>query len=125
MKGKRLLLVEDNELNAEIGIELFNTFKVIIDLAKNGEECIKILEKMPEGYYDLILMDIQMPIMDGYEATKIIRSFNNKNAQIPIIAMTANAFEEDRKMAISKGMNDHIAKPIDMNIVIQVLKKYI
>lgn len=83
--GKHILLVEDNELNAEIGIELLNTFKVIIDLAKNGEECIKILEKMPEGYYDLILMDIQMPIMDGYEATKIIRSFNNKNAQIPII----------------------------------------
>ena len=82
--GKHILLVEDNELNAEIGIELLNTFKVIIDLAKNGEECIKILEKMPEGYYDLILMDIQMPIMDGYEATKIIRSFNNKNAQIPI-----------------------------------------
>ncbi len=77
--GKHILLVEDNELNAEIGIELLNTFKVIIDLAKNGEECIKILEKMPEGYYDLILMDIQMPIMDGYEATKIIRSFNNKN----------------------------------------------
>ena len=96
--GKHILLVEDNELNAEIGIELLNTFKVIIDLAKNGEECIKILEKMPEGYYDLILMDIQMPIMDGYEATKIIRSFNNKNAQIPIIAMTANAFEEDRNM---------------------------
>ena len=79
--GKHILLVEDNELNAEIGIELLNTFKVIIDLAKNGEECIKILEKMPEGYYDLILMDIQMPIMDGYEATKIIRSFNNKNAK--------------------------------------------
>ena len=77
--GKHILLVEDNELNAEIGIELLNTFKVIIDLAKNGEECIKILEKMPEGYYDLILMDIQMPIMDGYEATKIIRSFIIKN----------------------------------------------
>ena len=103
--GKHILLVEDNELNAEIGIELLNTFKVIIDLAKNGEECIKILEKMPEGYYDLILMDIQMPIMDGYEATKIIRSFNNKNAQIPIIAMTANAFEEDRKHALQLGMN--------------------
>lgn len=104
--GKHILLVEDNELNAEIGIELLNTFKVIIDLAKNGEECIKILEKMPEGYYDLILMDIQMPIMDGYEATKIIRSFNNKNAQIPIIAMTANAFEEDRKHALQLGMNE-------------------
>ena len=112
--GKHILLVEDNELNAEIGIELLNTFKVIIDLAKNGEECIKILEKMPEGYYDLILMDIQMPIMDGYEATKIIRSFNNKNAQIPIIAMTANAFEEDRKHALQLGMNEHLAKPVDI-----------
>ena len=122
--GKHILLVEDNELNAEIGIELLNTFKVIIDLAKNGEEYIKILEKMPEGYYDLILMDIQMPIMDGYEATKIIRSFNNKNAQIPIIAMTANAFEEDRKHALQLGMNEHLAKPVDIEKLKDVLTKY-
>ena len=122
--GKHILLVEDNELNAEIGIELLNTFKVIIDLAKNGEECIKILEKMPEGYYDLILMDIQMPIMDGYEATKIIRSFNNKNAQIPIIVMTANAFEEDRKHALQLGMNEHLAKPVDIEKLKDVLTKY-
>ena len=122
--GKHILLVEDNELDAEIGIELLNTFKVIIDLAKNGEECIKILEKMPEGYYDLILMDIQMPIMDGYEATKIIRSFNNKNAQIPIIAMTANAFEEDRKHALQLGMNEHLAKPVDIEKLKDVLTKY-
>ena len=122
--GKHILLVEDNELNAEIGIELLNTFKVIIDLAKNGEECIKILEKMPEGYYDLILMDIQMPIMDGYEATKIIRSFNNKNAQIPINAMTANAFEEDRKHALQLGMNEHLAKPVDIEKLKDVLTKY-
>ena len=122
--GKHILLVEDNELNAEIGIELLNTFKVIIDLAKNGEECIKILEKMPEGYYDLILRDIQMPIMDGYEATKIIRSFNNKNAQIPIIAMTANAFEEDRKHALQLGMNEHLAKPVDIEKLKDVLTKY-
>ena len=122
--GKHILLVEDNELNAEIGIELLNTFKVIIDLAKNGEECIKILEKMPEGYYDLILMDIQMPIMDGYEATKIIRSFNNKTAQIPIIAMTANAFEEDRKHALQLGMNEHLAKPVDIEKLKDVLTKY-
>ena len=122
--GKHILLVEDNELNAEIGIELLNTFKVIIDLAKNGEECIKILEKMPEGYYDLILMDIQMTIMDGYEATKIIRSFNNKNAQIPIIAMTANAFEEDRKHALQLGMNEHLAKPVDIEKLKDVFTKY-
>lgn len=122
--GKHILLVEDNELNAEIGIELLNTFKVIIDLAKNGEECIKILEKMPEGYYELILMDIQMPIMDGYEATKIIRSFNNKNAQIPIIAMTANAFEEDRKHALQLGMNEHLAKPVDIEKLKDVFTKY-
>ncbi|MFQ9072380.1 MAG: response regulator [Faecalibacillus faecis] len=76
---------------------------------------------MQEGYYDLILMDIQMPIMDGYEATKIIRSFNNKNAQIPIIAMTANAFEEDRKHALQLGMNEHLAKPVD----IEKLKMYL
>ena len=76
---------------------------------------------MPEGYYDLILMDIQMPIMDGYEATKIIRSFNNKNAQIPIIAMTANAFEEDKKRAFDAGMNGHIAKPIDIDKLEEVI----
>ena len=124
LTGKKILVAEDNELNAEIGIELLNTFKVIIDLAKNGEECIKILEKMPEGYYDLILMDIQMPIMDGYEATKIIRSFNNKNAQIPIIAMTANAFEEDRKHALQLGMNEHLAKPVDIEKLKDVFTKY-
>ena len=98
---------------------------MFIDRVKNGVECIKQIEKQPTDYYSLILMNIQMPIMDGYEATKIIRSFNNKNAQIPIIAMTANAFAEDKKKALEFRMNDHIAKPIDMNIVIQVLKKYI
>ena len=115
---------ERNTSTLDFGIELLNTFKVIIDLAKNGEECIKILEKMPEGYYDLILMDIQMPIMDGYEATKIIRSFNNKNAQIPIIAMTANAFEEDRKHALQLGMNEHLAKPVDIEKLKDVFTKY-
>ena len=122
--GKHILLVEDNELNAEIGIELLNIFKVTIDLVKNGQECLKILEKMPEGYYDLILMDIQMPIMDGYEATKAIRNLDNKNAQIPIIAMTANAFEEDRKHALQLGMNEHLAKPVDIEKLKDVLTKY-
>ena len=120
--GKHILLVEDNELNAEIGIELLNTFKVIIDLAKNGEECIKILEKMPEGYYDLILMDIQMPHMDGYKATQTIRQLSNKDkTTIPITALTANAFEEDRKKAVAQGMNGHISKPIDVDKIEKVL----
>ena len=120
--GKHILLVEDNELNAEIGIELLNTFKVIIDLAKNGEECIKILEKMPEGYYDLILMDIQMPIMDVYKATQTIRQLSNKDkTTIPITALTANAFEEDRKKAVAQGMNGHISKPIDVDKIEKVL----
>ena len=113
---KTFLLISYSSLN-DFLISSMNLYIV-------GEECIKILEKMPEGYYDLILMDIQMPIMDGYEATKIIRSFNNKNAQIPIIAMTANAFEEDRKHALQLGMNEHLAKPVDIEKLKDVLTKY-
>ena len=100
---------------------------MFIDCVKNGVECIEQIEKQPADYYSLILMNIQMPILDGYYTTQKIRRMNDPiRSHIPIIAMTDNAFAEDnRKMAISKGMNDHIAKPIDMNIVIQVLKKYI
>ena len=95
------------------------------DWAENGVECIEMLNKAEESYYSMILMDIQMPIMNGYEATKRIRSLKDKNkSQIPIIAMTANAFEEDKKMALTSGMNDHVAKPIDMNILLPTIMKY-
>ena len=124
--GKRILLAEDNDLNAEIAIELLSEYGVEIDRAENGVVCVEMLEKAPDDYYCLILMDVQMPVLNGYEATKKIRHFSNKaKANIPIIAMTANAFAEDREKAHLVGMNDHVAKPIDMNAMISVLLKYI
>lgn len=126
LKGKRILLAEDNDLNAEIAIELLAEEKIVVDRAKDGAECLDKLEKAVPGYYDMILMDIQMPVMDGYDAAARIRRMKDeKKASIPIIAMTANAFAEDRQKAISMGMNDHVAKPIDMNVLLPVIAKYI
>ena len=122
LKGKHALMAEDNELNAEIAKTLLEEMGLIIEHVENGAECVRKMEEMPAGSYDLILMDIQMPEMDGYQATETIRHLPEKEkAEIPIIAMTANAFEEDRKMAFSKGMNAHIAKPIDVNIIEKTL----
>ena len=124
--GKRILLAEDNELNAEIAMELLKEEGFLIDWVKDGQECFDKLEEADEGYYDLILMDIQMPVMDGYDATARIRRMKDEEkASIPIIAMTANAFAEDRQKAISTGMNDHVAKPIDMKVLLPVMAKYI
>ena len=126
MEGKRILLAEDNDLNAEIAIELLAEQKIIADRAIDGADCLDKLEKAAPGYYNMILMDIQMPVMDGYGATARIRRMKDeKKASIPIIAMTANAFAEDRQKAISVGMNDHVAKPIDMNVLLPVIAKYI
>ena len=126
LKGKRILLAEDNDLNAEIAIELLAEQKIIAYRAKDGAECLDKLEKADSGYYDMILMDIQMPVMDGYNAAARIRRMKDeKKASIPIVAMTANAFAEDRQKAISMGMNDHVAKPIDMNVLLPVIAKYI
>ena len=126
LKGKRILLAEDNDLNAEIAIELLAEQKIIVYRAKDGAECLDKLEKADSGYYDMILMDIQMPVMDGYNAAARIRRMKDeKKASIPIVAMTANAFAEDRQKAISMGMNDHVAKPIDMNVLLPVIAKYI
>ena len=126
LEGKRILLAEDNDLNAEIAIELLVEQKIITDRAEDGAECLDKLEKADSGYYDMILMDIQMPVMDGYDAAARIRRMQDeKKASIPIIAMTANAFAEDRQKAISMGMNDHVAKPIDMNVLLPVIAKYI
>lgn len=125
LEGKRILLAEDNDLNAEIAIELLAEEKIVVDRAKDGAECLDKLEKAVPGYYDMILMDIQMPVMDGYDAAARIRRMKDeKKASIPIIAMTANAFAEDRQKAISMGMNDHVAKPIDMNVLLPVIAKY-
>ena len=126
LEGKRILLAEDNDLNAEIAIELLAEEKIVVDRAKDGAECLDKLEKAVPGYYDMILMDIQMPVMDGYDATARIRRMKDEEkASIPIIAMTANAFAEDRQKAISTGMNDHVAKPIDMKVLLPVMAKYI
>ena len=124
MEGKRILLAEDNDLNAEIAIELLAEQKIITDRAEDGAECLDKLEKADSGYYDMILMDIQMPVMDGYDAAARIRRMKDEEkASIPIIAMTANAFAEDRQKAISTGMNDHVAKPVDMNILVPTMMK--
>ena len=126
LKGRNILLAEDNDLNAEIAIELLAEQKIITDRAEDGAECLDKLEKAVAGYYDMILMDIQMPVMDGYDAAARIRRMKDeKKASIPIVAMTANAFAEDRQKAISMGMNDHVAKPIDMNVLLPVIAKYI
>ncbi len=120
--GKRILLTEDNDLNAEIATELLTEEELEVERASDGVECIEMLEKSPDGYYDLILMDVQMPIMNGYDtAANIRRMDNRRKSDIPIIAMTANAFSEDRERALQAGMNDHIAKPIDMNVVVPAI----
>lgn len=126
LKNARILLVEDNEINAEVATELLKEEGCIIETAKDGVACIDMIEKAEDAYYKLILMDIQMPVMNGYDAAKAIRKLNDsKKASIPIIAMTANAFEEDVKNAVAVGMNDHVAKPIDMNILVPTMMKYL
>ncbi len=119
--GKRVLLAEDNELNAEIAMTVLKENGLKAERAANGKQCMEMLKKMPEDYYDMILMDIQMPEMDGYEATKRIRNLDDARADIPIVAMTANAFEEDRQKALESGMNAHVSKPVDMNMLFKVM----
>lgn len=128
LQGKHVLLVEDNELNAEIAMAILEQSGLILDRVEDGLACINRLSEVDADLYDLILMDIQMPNVNGYEATRRIRQFKNlKKASIPILAMTANAFEEDKKMAMEAGMNGHISKPIDVNAlenqIINLFKK--
>ena len=124
--GTRILLTEDNDLNAEIATELLQEEGCTVDRAKDGVECVDMLEKAANGTYQLILMDIQMPVMNGYDAARKIRRLDDpQKAGIPIIAMTANAFTEDRQVALDAGMNDHIAKPINMNVLVPTLRKYL
>ena len=124
--GVKILLTEDNDLNAEIATELLQEEGCTVDRAKDGVECVDMLEKAANGTYQLILMDVQMPVMNGYDAaTKIRRMDDHQKAGIPIIAMTANAFSEDKQAALDAGMNDHVAKPINMNILVPMIRKYL
>ena len=124
--GTRILLTEDNDLNAEIATELLQEEGCTVDRAKDGVECVDMLEKAADGTYQLILMDVQMPVMNGYDAAKKIRRMDDpQKANIPIIAMTANAFSEDKQVALDAGMNDHVAKPINMNILVPTILKYL
>ena len=128
MRGKHILLAEDNDLNAEITVTVLEETGFVIERVEDGIQCVSKVEQMSSETYDLILMDIQMPNMDGYQAARCIRHLNDeKKAEIPIIAMTANAFEEDRKKAFDAGMDGHIAKPIDIEklrvVILSVLNK--
>ena len=124
--GARCLLVDDNELNREIATELLEITQIAVEVACNGAEAVELFNNHPAGYYQMIFMDIQMPVMNGYEAANAIRSSNKKDAaSIPIIAMTANAYVEDVKAAIDAGMNDHLAKPINVQLLYRVMSKYL
>lgn len=123
--GKRILMAEDNKLNAEIAETILQENGFEVDCVEDGCQCLALLQEKPEDYYGLILMDIQMPNLNGYETTRLIRNLKNQRATIPIIAMTANAFDEDKKKAFAAGMNAHIAKPIDVEVLLHTLEKFV
>lgn len=126
MAGRRILLAEDNELNREIAVEILSAAGYLVESAENGRIACEMLEASEAGYYDAVLMDVQMPVMDGYEATQRIRAIKDPAlASVPVIAMTANAFEEDRKKAMEMGMDGHLAKPIDVEKMLALLTKII
>ena len=121
---KRVLLVEDNELNMEIMVELLSLTDVQTEEAYNGQEAVRLVAEHPDDYYNLIFMDIQMPIMDGYEAARQIRAMNRPKLQnLPIYAVSANAMAEDVKNALESGMNGHIAKPVDLDALEKVMRQ--
>lgn len=123
-RGKCILLVEDNELNSEITVEILNGYGCQVDTAENGAEAVEKIKNSKPGNYDLVLMDVQMPVMNGYEATKQIRAMNDPVlAGITIIAMTANAFDEDRRKALECGMDGFLTKPIVIEELMDILQK--
>ena len=126
-KGKYVLLAEDNDLNAEIAITILEDMGLIVERVEDGIQCVAKMEQMPAKSYDLILMDIQMPEMNGYEAAKAIRAMNDRpdGKNIPIIAMTANSFAEDVQASLDAGMNAHLSKPIVIDEVIKTIIRYV
>lgn len=122
--GRHILLAEDNELNWEVASELLQELGLELDWAENGEICADMFQKSPVGYYDAILMDIRMPVMNGYEATEAIRAMERADAELPIIAMTADAFSEDVKRCLDAGMDAHVAKPIDVKEIARLLERH-
>ena len=126
LSGKRALLVEDNELNAEIATEILGLTGIHVSHAEDGTEAVDMINDCEDGFYDIIFMDIQMPRMNGYDATRAIRSINRDYCrQVPIIAMTANAFAEDVQAAKTVGMNEHIAKPLDLGALAKTLNRWL
>ena len=123
--GERILLVEDNEFNSEIAKEIIGMTGAVVDTAENGREAVDKVVYNPGGYYKLVFMDIQMPVMNGYEAAAICALDDKKKAAIPIVAMTANAFAEDIMLAKNAGMNEHMAKPLDINKLNDTLKRWL
>ena len=125
LKGKRILLAEDNDLNAEITTTILENEGMLVDRAADGVQCVDKIDRMPAGTYDLILMDIQMPVMNGYDAALAIRKMKDtKKSRIPIIAMTANAFEEDARKCVEAGMYAHLSKPLQMDVVVGTIAQY-
>lgn len=125
-QGKRVLIVDDVDLNREIATAVIEDAGIIAETAENGQVAVDMIAQSKDGYYDLILMDVMMPIMDGYQATQEIRKLKNRKlADIPIIAMTANAFEADRQAAMKAGMDDHLAKPIQIEKLYEMMTKYL
>ena len=126
IEGLHLLVAEDNEINAEILFELLEVEGAACEILENGQLAVERFERAAEGEFDAVLMDVQMPVMNGYEAARAIRALKRRDAgEIPIIAMTANAFAEDVKDALDAGMNVHISKPIDMGLLKKTLNQYI
>ena len=123
--GRHILLAEDNDLNWEIAEEILTEAGLELERAENGQICIEKFEQSEIGFYDAVLMDIRMPVMNGYDATKGIRALQRVDANLPIIAMTADAFSDDIQRSLDSGMNEHIAKPIDINRLMQILEKYL
>ena len=124
-EGLHILLAEDNELNWEIAHEILTEAGFEVDWAENGQICVDKFNESQPGYYDAVLMDIRMPVMNGYEAAKALRALDRPDAKLPIIAMTADAFSEDIQQCLDCGMNEHVAKPIDIQKLMKLLKTYL